>query len=362
LANIYDVARRANVSVATVSAVFNKSSYVSPALAEKVQRAIRDLNYTPNLLARSMAKQQTLTLGVLIPDAANPFFPEIVRGIEDCAKDAGYTILLGSSDNQKTKEEIYLRLFLSKRVDGILLVKAPGTMSADLLADLRRNAPPVVLVDREYAALNADTVVADDFGGGFAATKHLLDLGHKRIGLVRGITGTSTSDGRLRGYKNALSGKRIASDAALIVEGDYGIDSGYAAGLKLLAQRPTAVVVTNYLMTIGFLKAMEELGLACPRDVSIVSYDDFVWNDVFPPKLTSIVQAKYAIGHTSAEILLARIAGKHKRPKFQVLTNGLHVRDSTAPLKKIAAPKKSRKGAVGTLIASRGSRAAREKN
>ncbi len=340
MANIYDVARRANVSVATVSAVFNKSSYVSPALAEKVQRAIRDLNYSPNLLARSMAKQQTLTLGVLIPDAANPFFPEIVRGIEDCANEAGYSILLGSSDNLMQKEEVYLRLFLSKRVDGILLVKAPGALCPELLATLRKNTPPVVLVDREYPALNADTVVADDYGGGFAATKHLLDLGHKRIGLVRGITGTSTSDGRLRGYKAALKGKRIALDAALIVEGDYGIDSGYAAGLKLLARRPTAVVVTNYMMTIGFLKAMEELGLVCPRDLSIVSYDDFVWNNVFPPKLTSIVQPKYAIGHTSAEILLARIAGKHKRPKFQELQNGLHVRNSTGSPKKSAAPKK----------------------
>jgi LacI family transcriptional regulator len=342
LANIYDVARRASVSVATVSAVFNKSSYVSPALEEKVQRAIRELNYSPNLLARSMAKQQTLTLGVLIPDAANPFFPEIVRGIEDCANAAGYSILLGSSDNEAPKEEVYLRLFLSKRVDGILLVKAPGPMSPDLLKGLRLNTPPVVLVDREFPTLGADTVVADDFGGGFAATKHLLDLGHKRIGLVRGISGTSTSDGRLRGYQDALSGKKIAVESSLIVEGDYGIDSGYAAGLKLLAQRPTAVVVTNYMMTIGFLKAMDQLGLSCPQDVSIVSYDDFIWNDVFPPKLTSIVQPKYAIGHTSAEILLARIAGKHKRPKFQVLANDMRIRNSTAQLTK-SAPKKPHK-------------------
>ena len=342
MANIYDVAKRAGVSVATVSAVFNKSSYVSPPLEEKVQRAIQELNYTPNLLARSMAKQKTLTLGVLIPDAANPFFPEIVRGIEDCANAAGYSILLGSSDNQTQKEEVYLRLFLSKRVDGILLVKAPGEMPADLLATLRRNTPPIVLVDREYPALNADTVVADDFGGGFAATKHLLDLGHRRIALVRGISGTSTSDGRLRGYQDALGSKKIALDEKLIAEGDYGIDSGYAAGLKLLAQRPTAVVVTNYLMTIGFLKAMDEMGLSCPGDVSIVSYDDFVWNDVFPPKLTSIVQPKYAIGHMSAEILLARIAGKHKRAKFQVLANEMKTRKSAALLKKDAVRKKAR--------------------
>jgi LacI family transcriptional regulator len=340
LANIYDVARRAGVSVATVSAVFNKSSYVSPALEAKVQKAIEELHYSPNLLARSMAKQQTLTLGVLIPDAANPFFPEIVRGIEDCANAAGYTILLGSSDNQTAKEEVYLQLLLSKRVDGILLVKAPGDMSAELLASLKKGAPPVVLVDREYPALHADTVVANDLGGGFAATKHLLDLGHTRIGLVRGISGTSTSDGRLRGYQDALKGKKVACDAALIVEGDYGIESGYAAGLKLLAQKPTAVVVTNYMMTIGFLKAMDELGLQCPRDISIVSYDDFVWNDVFPPKLTSIVQPKYGIGYNSAELLLARIAGKHKRAKFRVLENEMKVRESTAAVKKAAGKKK----------------------
>ncbi|HEY0309321.1 MAG TPA: LacI family DNA-binding transcriptional regulator [Acidobacteriaceae bacterium] len=342
MANIYDVARKAGVSVATVSAVVNKSSYVSPKLEERVQLAIDELKYTPNLLARSMARQKTLTLGVLIPDVANPFYPEIVRGIEDSANEAGYTILLGSSDNQLAKEEVYLRLFLSKRVDGILLIKAPGDLPPDLMTTLREGKPPIVLVDREYPALRADTVVADDFGGGFAATKHLLKLGHTRIGLVRGIAGASTTDGRLRGYQDALRRHRIPQDAALIVEGDYGIDSGYAAGLHLLAQKPTAVVVTNYLMTIGFLKAAHELGLECPRDISIVSYDDFEWNDVFPPRLTSIVQPKYAIGHTSAELLLARIAGKHKRPRSEVLPNGMKERSSTTPLQEIPASGKKK--------------------
>lgn len=332
MANIYDVARRAGVSVATVSAVVNKSSYVSPPLETRVQQAIRELNYTPNLLARSMAQQKTLTLGVLIPDIANPFYTEIVRGIEDRATKSGYTILLGSSDNQLPKEELYLRLFLSKRVDGILMVKAPGGLSPDLLVTLRSGAPPLVLLGREFPALRADTVVADDFGGGFIATRHLLSLGHRRIGLVRGMSGTSTTDGRLAGYRDALRRARIAQNAALVVEGDYRIDSGYAAGMQLLAQKPTAVVVTNYMMTIGFLKAANELGLKCPADISIVSYDDFVWNDVFPPRLTSVVQPKYSMGHTSADLLLARMAGKHKRPKSVVLANDLKERSSTAPL------------------------------
>jgi DNA-binding LacI/PurR family transcriptional regulator len=178
LATIYDVGKRAGVSVATVSSVINNSSYVSPELRKRVEAAIRELHYSPNLLARGLARQKTLTLGVLVPDIANFFFPELVRGIEDKAKETGYTIILGSSDNQPAREEVYLNLFLSKRVDGIVLIKAPGKMSSTLEQILEKNGPPIVLLDREHRALSADTVVADDSGGGALATAHLLELGH----------------------------------------------------------------------------------------------------------------------------------------------------------------------------------------
>jgi LacI family transcriptional regulator len=329
VATIYDVGKRAGVSVATVSSVINKSSYVSPELRKRVEIAIHDLNYSPNLLARGLARQTTLTLGVLVPDIANFFFPELIRGVEDKAKEAGYAILLGSSDNRLEKEEVYLQLFLSKRVDGIVLVKAPGEMSTALLRLLKTNACPVVLLDREYLALSADTVVADDFGGGYLATKHLLELGHRRIGIVRGIPGASTTEGRVAGYRAALAEYKIDFDASLMTTGDYGIGSGYTAGLELLKQKPTAAFVTNYMMTIGFLRALEERKLSSPKDLSIVSYDDFIWNDVFPPRLTCIVQPKYKLGHRAAEILLSRIQKKHKRPKREVLENTLQVRASS---------------------------------
>jgi LacI family transcriptional regulator len=329
VATIYDVGNRAGVSVATVSSVINNSSYVSPELRQRVEAAIRELNYSPNLLARGLARRKTLTLGVLVPDIANFFFPELVRGVEDKAKEAGYTIILGSSDNQLAKEEVYLNLFLSKRVDGIVLVKAPGEMSSSLCKTLKKNGPPIVLLDREYAAFTADTVVADDFGGGSLATRHLLDLGHKRIGIIRGISGASTTQERFRGYQAALRQRHVKLNPDLVADGDYGIESGYVAGEVLLRRKPTAIFVTNYMMTIGLLRTIEEQGIACPEDISIVSYDDFIWNDFFSPRLTCVAQPKYMLGFKAAETLISRIQGKHKRQRKEVLENRLHVRASS---------------------------------
>jgi len=334
LANIYDVSKKAGVSVATVSAVINRSSYVSPALRANVELAISELKYSPNLLARSLAQRKTHTIGILVPDIANPFFPEIVRGAEDKAKGAGYTLLLGNSDNKVDKEEVYLNLFLSKRVDGILLVKAAGELNSALFETLRSVGPPVVLVDREYTKLETDTVVADDSGGAYEATQHLLKLGHRRIGIVAGIPDVSTTQGRLLGYREALAHRQIPFDPSLVVYGHYEIEPGYHAGLQLLKENPSAVFVTNCMMTIGFLKAMNKRRLSCPKDISLVSYDDSIWNEVFEPQLTSIVQPKYMLGYRSAELLLDRIKKKHKRPRFEVLKNELRVRNSVAEIKR----------------------------
>ena len=328
MANIYDVAKRARVSVATVSAVVNNSSYVSPALCEKVKSAMSELLYSPNLLARSLALDKSHTIGVLIPDITNPFYPEVVRGVEDKAREVHYTMILGSSDNQLAKEEVYLNLFLSKRVDGIVLVKAVGEMSAALCEKIRHAGPPIVLMGREYPHLQADTVVGDDCGGAYAAVLHLIKLGHRRIGLLAGIPGASTTVGRTQGYRKALESKGVRYDPALVAHGDYAIQSGFKASLRLLEQNPTAVFVANDLMTVGFMKALGNKGLRCPNDVAVVSYDDGIRNEVFLPKLTCVEQPKYMLGYRSAELLFSRILGKHKRPKFEVLKNRFRPRES----------------------------------
>lgn len=328
MATIYDVAKQAGVSVATVSAVINDSAYVSPGLRSRVEAAVTALNYNPNLLARSLAQNKTFTVGILIPDITNPFYPEVVRGAEDKGKQAGYTLLLGNSDNQAEKEEVYLRLFLSKRVDGILLIKGSEDLDQSFLAKLQGGETPVVLVGRRYPQLQTDCVVADDAGGAYAAVRHLAQLGHKRIGIITGPRNVSTSQSRLAGYAKALAGSKLPYVEELVEEGDYGMESGLTAGVQLLAQRPTAVFITNYLMTVGFMNALEKQRLGCPQDVAVVSYDDFLWSQFFHPKLTCIEQPKYELGFKAMELLLSRLRGRHKKPKLVVLKNKLNIRES----------------------------------
>ena len=181
VATIYDVAREAQVSLATVSAVINASAYVSPGLKNRVTSAIRKLEYQPNLLARSLATQQTRTLGMIAPNIANPFWPEVVRGVEDGAHAAGYTLLLASSDDDRAKESLYLRMFLAKRVDGLLLCKTAGGLDADIAARIRTTRTPLVQMMRSSRACAGDRVLVDEEGGSYEAVAHLLRLGYRRI-------------------------------------------------------------------------------------------------------------------------------------------------------------------------------------
>ena len=179
--NIYDVARRARVSAATVSAVLNESAFVSPGLKARVQAAVATLGYEPNLLARGLAKRQTKTIGMIVPDIANPFFPEVVRGAEDTVQTAGYTLLIASTDNDVEKEKLYLRLFLAKRVDGVILTKAPGRFPPDLQRAFARAGVPIVLLARTVPGFATDTVEMDDRGAAYEGVMHLRRLGYRRI-------------------------------------------------------------------------------------------------------------------------------------------------------------------------------------
>ena len=202
--SIYDVAREARVSVFTVSAVMNKKGRVSPTLSRRVEAAINKLNYRPNLLARSLANQRTHTIGIVVTDIANPFFPAIVRAAEDAAQEAGYSILLCNSDDKEGKEAQYLELLLSKRVDGIILNKTPGKLSArqqQMLADAK---VPIVLLMRTCSGLRTDLVQTDDEMGAFESVSHLARIGYKRIALVSGPMNVSNARARKQGYQRGL--------------------------------------------------------------------------------------------------------------------------------------------------------------
>jgi LacI family transcriptional regulator len=326
--NIYDIARLAKVSVATVSAVVNESAYVSPRLKTRVQSAIDTLGYQPNLLARSLATQQSHMLGMVVPDIVNPFWPEVVRGAEDRAHKAGFTLLLANSDDDAGKEKLYLELFLAKRVDGILYTKSPAKLSGHVLTRIKKARIPIVQVTRLVPGLTADAVLLDDRNAAYEATSHLLRLGYKRVGMIGGLGGVTPTERRLQGYKKALRDWKRPFDYALYYQGDYRTGSGYEAGLALLKKKPDAMFISNYAMAVGFMKALRQYQLRCPQDVAIVTCDDHVWMDSFSPRLTTVNFPKRDLGSAAARVLLERLDQPDRPVQTIELRSALSIRDS----------------------------------
>jgi DNA-binding LacI/PurR family transcriptional regulator len=293
-----------------------------------VEAAIRKLNYRPNLVARSLAKQQTHTIGMIVPDIANPFFPMVVRGAEDAAQKHGYNLLLCNSDDSLEKEESAIELLLSKRVDGILLTKAAGDLRPALRQRIKEMNLPFVLVMRTYPKLTKDAVVTDDYQGAYDAVCHLARAGRRRIGLISGPLKVSNALARWQGFHDALKAQGLTFDEQLVIEGDYRIDSGFRAGHTLLSHHPDGIYVANHLMTIGLLKAAEEMGLSCPDDFGLVSFDDYPWLGVFRPRLTTVELPKHQLGSEAAELLIDRIGGSRKKAELRKLQPELRVRES----------------------------------
>ena len=327
-ASIYDVARESGVSVFTVSAVVNNKSHVGKKLRESVEAAIRKLNYRPNLIARSLAKQRTHTIGMIVPDIANPFFPMVIRGAEDAAQKLGYNLLLCNSDDSLDKEEKAIELLLSKRVDGILLTKAAGDFRPSLRQMIKEVGIPFVLVMRTYSKLTKDAVITDDYQGAYDAVCHLARAGRRRIGLISGPLKVSNAIARWQGFRDALEAHSLPFDPQLVIEGDYRMESGFRAGHALLSRRPDGIYVANHLMTVGLLKAAEEMGLMCPDDFGLVSFDDYPWLGVFRPKLTTVELPKHQLGTEAAELLVERIGGDRKKASVKKLQPELRIRES----------------------------------
>lgn len=325
--NIYDVAQEAGVSVFTVSKVINHGQVSAP-LRRRVEAAIQKLNYRPNLLARSLAKRQTHTIGIVVRDISNPFYPLVVRGAEDAAQKAGYSIFLCNSDDNPEKEEQYLELLLSKRVDGILINKAPGRLSLGLRQMLADSRVPIVLLMRTCADIKADSVITDDEKGAFEAVSHLIRVGHLRIGMVGGPLNVSNGKARWKGFRKALEENGLKYEPELFIEGDYRIESGYRAGLSLLSRQPEAIFVANYLMTVGFMRAADEIGLLCPRDFGLASFDDYPWLSCFRPRVTTVELPKYELGSQAVQVLLDRISSKPGGFIKRKLAPELRVRES----------------------------------
>ena len=327
---IKDVALHAHVSVTTVSHVVNQTRFVSERARVRVQTAIDELKFVPSALARSLRNNRTHTIGMMIPNCSNPYFAEIVRGIEDTCFDAGFNVILCNSDDRPQKQAQYIRVLHEKQIDGLIVLSSGGD---DELGDLLRAVDvPKVLVDREVDQLAVDLVEVNHEAGGHLAMRHLLALGHRRVACITGPLGLSSAVQRLRGYRRALEEAGFAADPHYEFAADFTSAGGYAAmqHLLTLAKPPTAVFACNDLMAIGAMCAAAAGGLRIPQDLSVIGFDDIALAAFSSPPLTTIAQPKHQLGGLAARILLERIAKPGRKLRREILQPDLCLRGSTS--------------------------------
>jgi LacI family transcriptional regulator len=340
-----DVARAAEVSVATVSAVVNGTGIVSPRLTARIEETIRTIGYKRNAIARSLKMGTTRTIGLMVADITNPFFTDVVSVIQAVLLRAGYAVMLCCNDEDPGMQNDQVRLLLDRMVDGLIVsVAGDGAALKEILA--KANVP-VVLIDRTCEGFESDAVVLDNTQAAFEATSYLIGLGHRRIGYVSGSLETSTGRERLAGYRRALEAAGIPVLDDLMRLGHYREAEAHHAATQLLtlAERPTAIFAANNLMVIGVMKAIRDLGLACPEDVSVACFDDFPWSSVFKPQLTTVTQPVQEIGEQAARMLLDRLAGSRDEPPRRIMLRGtLAIRDSCHAIPGIGRERKANGG------------------
>ncbi|RDW21528.1 catabolite control protein A [Oceanobacillus chungangensis] len=326
---IYDVAREANVSMATVSRVVNGNPNVKPTTRKKVQATIERLGYRPNAVARGLASKKTTTVGAIIPDISSIFFSELARGIEDIARMYKYNIILSNSDQNKENELKLINTMYEKQVDGILFMG--GTITEDHINQFNTANVPVVLAStyddtQSIAAVNIDYEAA-----AYEATKHLLESGDKHPAFVSGTLETTVDQYKYNGYKRALEEASITLNEDLIVKGDYSYESGLDAVKQLaeLGKLPSAIFVAADEMALGVIHGVQDSGLKVPEDVQVFGFDNTRLATMVRPTLSTVVQPMYDIGAVAMRLLTKYMNKEEVTEKNVTLPHRIEVRDST---------------------------------
>ncbi len=338
----HDIAAHAGVSVATVSHVIRGTRNVSPEVRQRILKAIEEFNYHPNALARGLRAKATKMIGVITTEVTNPFYSEIAVAAEAEFMEHGYTalignILLGDPQSEESREENYVRTFLEHRVDGLLFTSAH--LDSRIGQWLTRQQIPFVLLNRRLRDLLTDYVGVDNVGGARAATEHLIQLGHRRIGFIGGFHYSSSAQDRYAGFVSALEQHGLQAGAGTFFEGNYDIESGYAGAKYVLslppAQKPTAICAANDLLALGVIDYATSSGLKIPDDLSVTGFDDLQLARIAPIGLTTVHQPLRDMGRAAAKLLLQRIESPNPgEPTVIVLPCELVVRKTTtSPLR-----------------------------
>lgn len=330
---IYDVAREANVSIATVSKVINNNGRISEKTRRKVREVMERLNYHPNMMASALMGKQTKTIGLLIPDLANPFFSELARSIEDRGHELGYNLVICSTDYQIDKENKYLSLLKQKGIDGFIL--ASGFENLDKVEELMQEDIPVASVARDFPMFSINTVAIDDFMGGYLAASHLIKLGHKNIGII--ALDVWSNRERLRGFKQALEENNLefTPDFEFIQKTNNLLEASKFMTHKYLSgsKPPTAIFACNDLLAAGVIQAAKEMGMNVPEQLSIVGFDNTIIATIVEPTLTTIAQPIQSMGKEVMDLMVSMIEGEIKEKRRITLLPTLVERKSTVKLK-----------------------------
>jgi LacI family transcriptional regulator len=305
-----DIAREVGVSPSTVSLVLNgRYVRVSDAKRQAILECARQKHYVPNQIARSLVSQRSDTLGLIIPNIESRFFSSLAKHLEQRCRKIGYALLIANSDDVPENDAELVRLFVNRGVDGIFLVAASGLAPDPDLAEMLSSLPvPYLMVDRVLEGVAGDSVSFDNVLGGYLATKHLVEHGHRRIACVANMQ-EGTGRKRVQGYEKALSEAGIAPDPALELQSRYYIPDAYHVGDAVIATGATGVVATSDNIALGLLKRLYERKLRVPQDLSIVSYDNSTADSLFEPALTSIEQNVNELSEASLSLMLARLRG-----------------------------------------------------
>ena len=346
------IAERADVSIGTVSHVVNDTAKVREKLRQRVLDAIRSLGYQPSQLARGLRRNQTNIVVMIMPDITNPFFPAVVRGVEDVAYKHSLRLVLCNTDNDPAKETSYLNELRSYRPAGWLVIPAADSEMTAQLRSAAASGTPVVCIDRQPPGWKGDVVLVANEAGSHSATQHLLRMGHRQLAVITGPLHLTNAVERLKGFKRALAEAKVPIEPEYIQEAQFNRQSGYQAATRLLRMlpRPTAIFACNDLMAMGVLHAARELGLHCPEDVSIVGFDDLDFAEFTAPALTSVHQPGYQLGTTAARLLLDRIDGSQAPAQKITLPSELKIRHSVASLSPENPPSKPKRRAEAVAL------------
>ncbi|AVF36502.1 ribose operon transcriptional repressor RbsR [Rahnella sikkimica] len=333
MATMKDVARLAGVSTSTVSHVINKNRFVSESIADKVNAAVEQLNYAPSALARSLKLNQTRTLGMLLTASSNPFYSEVVRGVERSCYERGYSLILCNTDGDAERMNRSLETLLQKRVDGLLIMCTENHRpSKDAIS--RYPSLPIVMMDWSPFEGSIDVIQDNALLGGEMATDYLIRHGYSRIACITGPLDKTTAQERLNGYRQAMKKAGLEILPGYEVSSDFEFGGGLVAmeQLLMLSEPPHAVFASNDAMAVGVYQALYQRGLRVPDDVAVVGYDDIQLAQYLMPPLTTIHQPKDSLGELAVDALLHRLQEPESEPQVLVLTPELVVRQSVGSL------------------------------